>query len=367
MNAAKNVAKRIPRKRPNLEEQANFDGENFERGTEEFLEAGKVAEQKGHVNGIDTYMRQFRKYPPLTSDEDYAYLYDKFHNGTDVEKLRARDLIVYGNARLVLKVALRYRGRGMELEDMLQEGMIALFEKALPKWEPPKGRFSTYAYTWIRQAIMRALQDKNESTAYRIPVHYQDNITAIRRLLGEFYLSKGRFPTDMELYELVKSRDSESMQKLSLADVVKLKKHLWSRSDKPLRLDASTKLYTKGEGEEGTPLGDFIHDGPPKTETIVEARRLYLEYRKALARITEAVDELPPRSAMVVRLRYGLGDFHAMTLEEIGKRYEVTRERIRQIEAHALNTLSEKLGITSQDIEEMVDVMQDLEVIAHAV
>ncbi len=360
-----NAAKRIAPKRVNTEEQASYDGENFERETEEFLEAGKVTEQKGYVNGIEAYMRQFRKYPTLKSNEDYAFLYDKFHNGTDIERLRARDLIVYGNVRLVLKIALRYRGRGVGLEDMLQEGMVVLFEKALPKWDPAKGRFSTYATQWIRQAITRSIHDRNENEAFRIPVHYQEMLFIVRRTMGEHYLAKGRFPKELEVYEILKESKLEAAKKLSLADVTKLMKHVWSNSHKPLKLETPAQTGTATANRMS--FGDLIADGHPKTETIVEARRLYLEYRKALARITEAVDELPPRSAMVVRLRYGLGDFEAMTLEEVGKRYDVTRERIRQIEAHALNILTEKLGITPRDIEEMVDVMQDLEVIANAV
>jgi RNA polymerase primary sigma factor len=120
------------------------------------------------------------------------------------------------------------------------------------------------------------------------------------------------------------------------------------------------------DGSDDT-IADTLNLGPPKTETIVEARRLHAEYQQAIERITSAVDELPPRKAMIVRLRLGLGEFEAMTLEEIGARYELTRERIRQIEADAYKELELKLGITPAEIEEIVDVAQDLEVVANAI
>lgn len=357
-----NAAKRITPKRIDPEKQASFDAENFERETSEFVEASKAVEHKGYANSIHAYMKQFRKYPVLKSDADYAYLYDKLHNGTDVERLRARDLIVYGNVRLVLKIALRYLGRGLSLEDMLQEGMIALFDKALPKWDITRGRFSTYATNWVSAAIWRAIHDRNENEVGRIPAHYHEALSLVRRVMGDHYLAKGRFPKELEVYEILKGRKTVLAEKLSLADVTKLMKRIRSNSGTPIRLDAPVR-----EGDDSSTFGELMSSGPPKTETVVEARRLYLEYRKALERIEQAVDELPPRSAMIIRLRYGLGDFEAMTLEEVGQRYEVTRERIRQIEEGAVKALSEKLGITGEEIEELVDVTQDLEVIAHAV
>lgn len=312
---------------------------------------------------LAAYMAPFRKYPTLTKPEDYTFLFEKFANGNETERLRARDLLVYGNVKLVLRAALRYTGRGLPLVDLLQEGVIGLM-RAIEKYGIERGfRFSTYAYHWIKQGITRALFDRNERDPYRMPVHFQENLSSIRRAMSELYLKNGRWPTNLQVYEWAKSSGSQNASKLSLADIAKMRRVIESGKDPTTRLDAPAF----GNEDSDDTVGDVLYVGPPKTETIVEARRLYEEYSKAVARIETAVDELPPRSAMVIRLRYGLGDFEAMTLDEIGQRYEVTRERIRQIEAEALERVSARLGISSAEIAEIIDVVQDLEVIANAI
>lgn len=331
---------------------------------------GDETPQRGYSDELAAYMARFRPYPALKDDADYAFLFEAYAGQDEVKSQRARDLIVYGNIRLVLKFAFPLTGRGLPLLDLLQEGCIGLM-KAVEKFEPSKGwRFSTYASNWIRQAMTRALYDRNERDTYRIPIHYRELMQHTRRACAELYLAKGRWPKELEVYEWIKARGAKIAEKLTLADVVNLMRRI-KEGKADVRLDAPA-IGKCGEMEDET-VGDRLFLGPPKTETIVEARRLCAEYYGALERIEAAVNELPPRTAQVVRLRLGLGDFEAMSLEEIGERYELTRERIRQIEAEAYNGrkgsfegLETKLGITRDQIVEIADITQDLEVVAHA-
>ncbi len=352
MNAAKQLR---------YEAMAEQDIERAEAVGEKIIENLDSDPRKGFYDDIRVYLANLRQFPTLTKPEDYTFLFEKFQTGSDIERQRSRDLLVYGNIKLVIKVALRYTGRGLPLLDMVQEGVIGLM-RAIEKFEIDKGfRFSTYAHGWIRQAVSRALHDQSDKDPYRIPVYYQELLSLTRRACGELYLETGHWPKELAVFEKMKTFDNRAAQKVRLADVVRLMGMLHRGV---VRLDAS--FQGCGEEDDET-VCDRLDLGPPSTETVVEARRLYLEYRKAVERIESAVDTLPPRSAMVVRLRFGLGDFEAMTLEEIGERYELTRERIRQIEAKALEELEASLGISSDQIAEIIDVVQDLEVVAHAI
>lgn len=312
---------------------------------------------------VAAYMSQLKKYPTLKSNEDYAYLFDLVKNGNESEAQRARDLIVYGNIKLVLKIALRYTGRGTPLIDLLQEGVIGLMT-AIKKYEIEKGfRFSTYAHAWIRQSITRALLNTNESDPYRIPVHARELMSKVGRINYELYVETGRWPKELQIYERLKATNVESVKNLTLVQVVEALRYVRTgkgvtRLDAPLSFDGSESDET---------VGSMLFTHQPSTESIVEAKRLYADYAKALKRIDDAIDSLSPRSAMVVRLRLGYGDFDAMTLEEIGQRYDVTRERIRQIEVQAVQSLEEKLGISFGEILEIIEVAQDLLEVANAI
>ena len=309
---------------------------------------------------LEGYMFHLKKYPPLKDQEMYDFLFAEYQSGDGQRPRRARDLIVYGNIRLVLSIALRYTGRGLPLLDLLQEGVISLM-RAIEKYEPEKGfRFSTYATWWVRQGVTCALRDQRTNTVYRVPAHFQETESLVKRGLGELYLETGRWPSDLKLYEWVKNYDTKAAEKLCLADMIRVRREIESGgSTSRVHLDAPV-----GEGEE-TILD--LTPAPLKTETVIDARKLLGEYNEALGRIEEAVDALPTRTSMVLRLRLGLGDFEPMTLEEIGQRYDITRERIRQIEAKGFETLQQSMGVTMQQIQEIIRVVEELEGIAHAI
>lgn len=311
---------------------------------------------------LDAYMRPLLRYPTLKRPGEYAILFDQYRNGADEKvRLRARDVIVYGNAKLVLKNALRHVGRGLPLLDLMQEGMIGSM-RAVEMYEIEKGfRFSTYATHWIRQAIRRTIADKNEEEVYRTPVHEVELINFVRKIYLQLCVEKSRPPKAIEVYQQAKTMDTKFAEKITLAAVARAVRAFLTGKSQPVRLNAPIH-----EASDETLL-DRLYTGPPKTETILDARKIYLECQEAMQRIEQELEKLSPRTSMVIRLRLGLGEFEAMTLEQIAERYEVTRERIRQIEVHGFEVLKDNLGVTLEEVQQLVNTMAELEVIAHAI
>lgn len=359
MSVARKMRVSAPKEPKVVRSQEVDESEGPDQLVDDLATNHKVATMYSELDG---YLRPLLRYPTLKKQTQYAPLWVAYKNGTPTEQRNARDIIVYGNTKLVLKIALRRRNHGLPLLDLIQEGMIGCM-RAIETFDPEKGfHFSTYATNWIRQAIGRAIQDKGEKDPYRTPVHEADLIQFIHKVYVELCLKKARPPKELEVFQEIKTRKTKIVEKIKLADVVRIVRGMFT--GKAVRLDAPA-AGLNGEAGDETIL-DRLNVGPAKTETIIEARRLYAEYQQAMTRIEEAVDALPPRTAQVLRLRFGLGEFDRQTLEEIGERYEVTRERIRQIEAKGLEELHAKLGITGPEIEEIVDVTEELEVIIHA-
>jgi RNA polymerase primary sigma factor len=225
----------------------------------------------------------------------------------------AREHLIKANTRLVVSIAKRYVGRGVPFLDLIQEGNLGLM-KAVEKYEYQRGfRFSTYATWWIRQTITRAIADQGRTI--RVPVHMVDRIRQLYKTSHEMEQKLGRVPTTEELAEQVgiQPHKVDWMMRVS-----------WL----PLSLESPIN-----EDEEEAELGMFVEDDV--TPTPIQSA-----YSKLLSeKIQEVLDTLPPREARILRLRFGLENGRSYTLEEVGQKFGLTRERIRQIESKALRRL----------------------------
>ena len=253
---------------------------------------------------VRMYLKEIGKVSLLTADEEIE-LAKRMEQGDEDAKKRLAE----ANLRLVVSIAKRYVGRGMLFLDLIQEGNLGLI-KAVEKFDYRKGyKFSTYATWWIRQAITRAIAD--QARTIRIPVHMVETINKLIRVSRQLLQELGREPTPEEIAEEMK------MPVDRVREILKI-------SQEPVSLETPI-----GE-EEDSHLGDFIQDDNVPVPADAAAFTLLKE------QLIEVLGTLTEREQKVLRLRFGLDDGRARTLEEVGKEFNVTRERIRQIEAKAL-------------------------------
>lgn len=265
---------------------------------------------EGNINIDDhvrMYLKEIGKVPLLSAEEEIA-LAKRMEEGDEEAKKRLSE----ANLRLVVSIAKRYVGRGMLFLDLIQEGNLGLI-KAVEKFDYGKGfKFSTYATWWIRQAITRAIAD--QARTIRIPVHMVETINKLIRVSRQLLQELGRDPTPDELAKEMQ------MPVEKVREIMKI-------AQEPVSLETPI-----GE-EEDSHLGDFIPDDDIPAPSDAAAFTLLKE------QLMEVLDTLTDREEKVLRLRFGLDDGRARTLEEVGKEFNVTRERIRQIEAKALRKL----------------------------
>jgi RNA polymerase primary sigma factor len=256
---------------------------------------------------VRMYLKEIGKVPLLSADEEIE-LAKRMSEGDEDAKKRLAE----ANLRLVVSIAKRYVGRGMLFLDLIQEGNLGLI-KAVEKFDYQKGfKFSTYATWWIRQAITRAIAD--QARTIRIPVHMVETINKLIRVSRQLLQELGREPIPEEI---AKEMD---MPVERVREILKI-------SQEPVSLETPI-----GE-EEDSHLGDFIQDDNVPVPAEAAAQTLLKE------QLNEVLDTLTEREQKVLRLRFGMNDGRARTLEEVGKEFDVTRERIRQIEAKALRKL----------------------------
>ncbi|MBI1952356.1 RNA polymerase sigma factor RpoD [Candidatus Saccharibacteria bacterium] len=259
-------------------------------------------------DSVRLYLREIGKIPLLTAEEELA-LAKKVVSGDK----RAKDAMAEANMRLVVSIAKRYVGRGLDLLDLIQEGNTGLL-RAVEKFDPERGfKFSTYATWWIRQAITRAIAD--QARTIRIPVHMVETINKLLRTQRRLTQELNREPTNEEIAAAME------MDVDKVEHIMKIKQDISS-------LDASVR-----DDEEDSVLGDFIEDEDTKTPTESASEQLLKE------QVKQILSTLTDREQKILRLRFGLDDGKSHTLEEVGQEFSVTRERIRQIEAKALAKL----------------------------
>lgn len=256
---------------------------------------------------VKTYLKEIGRVPLLSAEEEAALARAAQAGDED-----ARRRLSEANLRLVVSVAKRYAGRGLPFLDLIQEGNLGLM-KAAEKFEPDRGfKFSTYATWWIRQSITRAIADQGRTI--RIPVHLVESINRVKKTAGELLRRTGREPTAEEIAAQLDMEPARVRELIQLAQ-------------DPISLETPV-----GE-EEDAHLEDFIQDDEAGVPADEAGRQLL---RRELMNVLKS---LTPREERVIALRFGLEDGRARTLEELGREFNVTRERVRQIEAKALRKL----------------------------
>ena len=312
------------------------EGPGLELEEEEGEEAWAEEDLEEALESDDTlalYLKEVGRIPLLTPEEEVA-LAQRIERGRQAERRlaqgnlspeerrrleeiaadgrAAQDHLILANTRLVISVAKKYLGRGLPLSDLIQEGNIGLI-RAVRKFDWRRGhKFSTYATWWIRQAVTRAIAD--QSRTIRVPVHMGDQISKLLRMQQQLTQELGRDPTVEELAEAMAIPPSRVEQLLQMAR-------------QPVSLETPT------DDEEESVLGDFIEDRGAASPSEVVSQQMLREI------LHEALATLSPREVRILKLRYGLVDGRMYTLEEVGRKLGVTRERVRQIEAQALARL----------------------------
>jgi RNA polymerase primary sigma factor len=306
-----------------------FDEEEDEEGEEEDFDLSAISSD----DTVGLYLKEMARVPLLTNEEEVclAKLIERGHSAqqrllrespegearAELERIveegrAARDHLIKANTRLVVSIAKKYMGRGVPFLDLIQEGNLGLM-KAVEKFDYRRGyRFSTYATWWIRQTITRAIADHGRTI--RVPVHMSDRIRRLYKAARQLEQENGRKPTPEEIAEELdlEPRKVQWMLKVS-----------WQ----PLSLERPV-----GE-EEDSELGSFIEDESTPTPTQTAHQNLLRE------KVEEVLATLTPREARILRLRFGLTNGRSYTLEEVGQKFGLTRERIRQIEGRALRRL----------------------------
>ena len=289
---------------PTLDEDVIAEGEDVEKI--DFTDTGDISSTT--QDPVKMYLKDIGKVPLLSAEEEIE-LAKRMEAGDEMAKKKLAE----SNLRLVVSIAKRYVGRGMLFLDLIQEGNMGLI-KAVEKFDYTKGfKFSTYATWWIRQAITRAIAD--QARTIRIPVHMVETINKLTRIQRQLIQELGREPSAEEIAEKMDGMTPEKVreiQKISLEPV---------------------SLETPIGEEDDSHLGDFIEDEGAMSPDDYAANELLKD------ELNDVLLELTDREEKVLRLRFGLDDGRTHTLEEVGKEFNVTRERIRQIEAKALRKL----------------------------
>ena len=282
-------------------------GVEEEEQVEDLNPADLVDENVSTSDPVRMYLKEIGKIPLLTPEEEQE-IAKRMAQGDEESKKR----MIEANLRLVVSIAKRYVGRGMQFLDLIQEGNLGLL-KAVEKFDYTKGyKFSTYATWWIRQATTRAVAD--QARTIRIPVHMVETINKVSRTSRSLVQELGRDPTSGEISKRLGIPEDK------VAEVMKI-------AQEPVSLETPV-----GE-EDDSHLGDFIQDNEAKEPAESASYNMLREQLK------QVMQTLTPREAEVLRLRFGMEDGRAHTLEEVGNEFHVTRERVRQIEAKALRKL----------------------------
>ncbi|RAO99067.1 RNA polymerase sigma factor rpoD [Petrotoga sp. 9PW.55.5.1] len=296
----------------------NDDGSEDFKGSEEFNEIFsdfsevevEMCDNISMQDPIKIYLKEISKSKLLTPSRER-----KLARRAQMGEMKAREELIKANLRLVISIAKRYVGHGLSFLDLIQEGNIGLM-KAVTKFDWKKGyKFSTYSYWWIRQAITRAIADQGRTV--RIPVHLVETINKMNRVVNKYVQEKGEVPDLEELAELMDKPVDKMKEVLINA------KNIFS---------LNAPISNDGDSEGESEVLDFIDSDIPTPDE--EGRKMIIRQR-----MEKIIDTLSPKEALILKMRYGFIDGKQKTLEEVGEFFNVTRERIRQIESKSIRKL----------------------------
>ena len=293
-----------------LEDEDSLDNEDDESSDEEDEDYSNDETSDFHsTDSVKVYLNAIGNFPLLTAEQEKE-IAKRVSEGDE----EAKELLTNSNLRLVVSIAKKYVGHGLNLQDLIQEGNIGLM-RAVEKFDYTKGfRFSTYATWWIKQAIVRAIN--NQSRDIRIPVHLNEQIVKINRAERELLQKLDREPTEEEIAKKVGNITPERVREI-----------------RSLNVD-TVSLETPTGDDENSTLSDFV----PDNRTIDHVEYTNNQYLKK--EVNEILKELPERDQMILKMRFGLIDGTPKKLQEVGDVYNVTRERVRQLEQNALRKLN---------------------------
>ncbi len=290
-----------------ITEEELAESEKASSELEKELEVLSTLKDKALSDPVRMYLKEIGRIPLLTRDQEI-----KLAKGVNAGDAASKAHLITSNLRLVVSIAKKYIGRGMGFLDLIQEGNKGLI-RAVEKYDWKKGyKFSTYATWWIRQAITRAIAD--QARTIRIPVHMVETINKLVRTSRKLMQELGREPSPKEIGKEM------GLSPAKVREIMKISQK-------------TTSLETPVGDDEDSYLGDFIPDETSESPYDLTSRKLLKE------NLDEVLEALSEREARVLKMRFGLGGKRPMTLEEVGKEFGVTRERIRQIEAKALRKL----------------------------
>ena len=298
------------------------DGEEDEEENEESEEVRdpyiEQNRQKIPSDSVRVYLKEIGEIPLMNAEQEYATA-----KAAAEGEAEAKERMISSNLRLVVSIAKEYTNRGLSLQDLIQEGNLGLIH-AVDKYDYTKGfRFSTYATWWIKQAIARAIA--NQSRDIRLPVHLTEQINRINRTQRTLMQELGRDPTVEEIAAKIPAMTPQRVQELQ-----------------KLAMDP-VSLETPAGDEETSTLGDFVQDSNAMSP------EMYAENEVIREQVDKMLKELPEREEQIIRMRFGLdGTGKPKTLEEVGRNWNVTRERIRQLEAKALRRLQMQLKMKKE-------------------
>lgn len=310
------------------------------------------------------FMRDIRRFPTFKGNEACEHI-RKMRLMKDPEKQRLMwELTVLRNVPLVVSVAFKWLWAGKEcglmLSDLVQEGVFGLM-RAIEKYDPNMGfHFSTYATQWIQQAIRRALSNSVSTRPFRVPVHFHDLILSIKGVMREKMRATGESPEPHIIYAELKKKAKNAGQKPPTMKAVGQALGVMALSSVSL----DTPMETHGNGGdswEGSTLYNYIPANFPAPDHILEAKEQLLAFRAVIKSAEDFVETLPPRTQEVISLRLGLFGKNTLVLDEIGERYGISRERIRQIEKTAMPKLEAAVGFTRDELKYVLHTAERLE------